>query len=120
VQAWIANLYAQSAPKLECAVAMERDGATLAEIGAALGLTPSAVSKLSQRARRDGRLPPKALTQAVVAKRAAAKRGRIAAVKEARRPRMLERVVAIWHPGMTVKARQDFKFSNDIFNGHGP
>jgi hypothetical protein len=55
-----------------------------------------------------------------VAKRAAAKRGRIAAVKEARRPRMLERVVAIWHPGMTVKARQDFKFSNDIFNGHGP
>jgi transposase len=59
MQAWIAQLYAQSAPKIEIAAAMERDGASLAEIGKAIGLTESAAHKLLHRARQDGRLPPR-------------------------------------------------------------
>jgi DNA-binding CsgD family transcriptional regulator len=56
IKARIEREYARTAPMIERAAAMEARGASLAEIGETIGLTPSGAHKLLQRAREDGRL----------------------------------------------------------------
>jgi orotate phosphoribosyltransferase-like protein/transposase len=57
-QAARAALHARMAPIIERAAAMQAEGASWAEIGAAIGRSALTAGALVKRARQDGRLPP--------------------------------------------------------------
>jgi len=61
VRARIERVQARTAPMIEQAAAMEAAGASRAEIGEAVGLSPSGAHMLLKRARQDGRLPASGL-----------------------------------------------------------